>query len=540
MRRRALFAVSVTVLSLAGFVPRSTALPAEPDPTRRLSARGVTWKACAGKKGRQARALYRGLECAELRAPLDWREPDGRKITLAISRLKARRQAKGVVFTNPGGPGAPGLLTPLYFVDGKRERMLDAMDVIGIDVRGSGRSTAASCKPARGRILDPRDRSAANGRRLLSHMRERARACQEGGSRKLPSRYVTTAQTVHDLEWIRRNLRTSDGGEVERIHWVGYSAGTWLGAHYARTWPEHTGRFVLDSNVDFSGGWHRTFDAWAGGFQARFHRFAGWAARYDDVFGLGSSRRSVVRRYERIRAAVARHGKVTLVSGKSRTVLRPADLDAKVVSSLYSKASFAFLAAFLQELSPLADGVRTRVRSEVSPSADATAFESPMLLDILCNDTEFPRTPARQLAFTERLGRRYPLLGYFHIQSPCAYWKRPHGQLELPRPVGGGLPRILMVHSVGDPAAPYSGARRAHRAYRNSRLITVRNEGDHGIYGGANTCVNRIVERYLIDGLYPRRDRTCPGTPLPAPVRYEPKQTASSSLIKGPAFPTQG
>jgi len=537
MRRRALLAASGTVLSLVAFVPAAPALRAGPDPMDRLSARGVTWKSCVTKKDRMAKARYRGLECAELETPLDWASPHGPTIELVISRLKARRKAKGVVFTNPGGPGGSGLLMPLQLAEAGRTRLLDNMDVIGIDVRGVGRSTPATCRTVRGRVPDPRDRSAANVKRLLDRMRQHARACQEGGSAKLPSRYITTAQTVHDLEWIRRNLKTSAGRKVERIHWIGYSAGTWLGAHYARRWPRHTGRFVLDSVVDFSGGWHRTFDAWGGGFQKRFHRFADWAARYNELFGLGSSRRAVVRRYERIRAAVVRHGKVTVVSSEGRTALYPADLDVKAASQLYSKTGFAFLAAFLRDLSPLAVGKRTRVESENSPLADATSVESPMLLNILCNDTQFPRDPAQQLAFTARLGRKYPLLGYTHVQSPCAFWERPHHQLELLRPVGDGLPPLLLVHSVGDPATPYSGALRAHRAYRNSRLITVKNEGDHGIYGGDNACVNRIVERYLVDGRYPARDRTCPGTPLPTVIGHNMKrQAASTGPLKEPAF----
>ncbi|MFD0404354.1 hypothetical protein [Kitasatospora sp. NPDC127116] len=43
--------------------------------------------------------------------PLDHRDPGGRTITIAISRLKATdtRRRIGSLLVNPGGPGGPGL-----------------------------------------------------------------------------------------------------------------------------------------------------------------------------------------------------------------------------------------------------------------------------------------------------------------------------------------------------------------------------------------------------------------------------------------------
>ena len=49
------------------------------------------------------------MQCARVRVPRDWNEPDGPSITLALSRAPARQSAQriGVLFTNFGGPGAP-------------------------------------------------------------------------------------------------------------------------------------------------------------------------------------------------------------------------------------------------------------------------------------------------------------------------------------------------------------------------------------------------------------------------------------------------
>ena len=84
-----------------------------------------------------------------------------------------------------------------------------------------------------------------------------------------------------------------------------------------------------------------------------------------------------------------------------------------------------------------------------------------------------------------------------------------------------------MVQSVRDPATPLEGAQRAHRKFANSRMLTVRDEGDHGIYGFGNDCVSDVVESYLVDGVVPGKDLSCPGVPLP-----EPGEGTDNPLVK--------
>jgi pimeloyl-ACP methyl ester carboxylesterase len=100
------------------------------------------------------------------------------------------------------------------------------------------------------------------------------------------------------------------------------------------------------------------------------------------------------------------------------------------------------------------------------------------------------------------------------VALPCIFWdNRPAEQQELN---GEGVPPVLMVQSERDPATPIEGARNAHEAFKGSRMVTITNDGNHGIYASDNTCANDVVEDYLVGGVVPR-DRTCPGTPLPTP-----------------------
>src|SRR5690606_2868286 len=52
-----------------------------------------------------------GWECGTLTVPLDYNDPGGRTIEIAVSRLPADDgdDRIGVLMTNPGGPGAGGI-----------------------------------------------------------------------------------------------------------------------------------------------------------------------------------------------------------------------------------------------------------------------------------------------------------------------------------------------------------------------------------------------------------------------------------------------
>ncbi|WP_405178668.1 hypothetical protein OG225_32285 [Nocardia sp. NBC_01377] len=99
----------------------------------------VEWGACPGD------VSVPGVECSVLEVPLDYRDPDGERIEVAISRLASGNPARrrGVLLTNTGGPGGEGLSFPADLVGlGLPRSVLDSYDVIGFDPRG-GRSQHA-------------------------------------------------------------------------------------------------------------------------------------------------------------------------------------------------------------------------------------------------------------------------------------------------------------------------------------------------------------------------------------------------------------
>ncbi|MFD9706258.1 alpha/beta hydrolase [Lentzea sp. NPDC059081] len=441
------------------------------------------------------------LECGSFTAPLDWNnQNNGKTITIAVSRTRpVTGTAKTAIFTNPGGPGGEGRTLPLIYLD--RQKLSENAEIYGIDVRGTGASSNVTC----GGFdtfgsTDPRDRSRANLDLIYGGMELQAKFCQAKSGEF--GRYVTTEQTVQDLDLLRQVIGR------KKVDWLGYSGGSWMGAYYATYFPKTLGKVVLDSNTDFTGPWQGVFGDFGMGFERRFRvDFLPWVAKYDDVYHLGKTGEEVRQAYERTRAALSRQP-VTLPEG----TYYPTVLDLTLAQGLYSKYSFDFAASKLAQLAGTAPAGFT---------AQASYPDAPLAtqLAILCNDMQF----RGDRKFLERDaaadGAKWPLLGYYQIMGPCAYWDRPN--VRLKHPTGKGVTPTLMVQSVRDPATPLEGAQRAHRNFENSVLLTVNDEGDHGIYGFGNGCVNDIVERYLIDGVTPTKDLSCPGVPLPAPGQQQ-------------------
>src|SRR5258708_29501721 len=96
------------------------------------------------------RALWARTECGTVKVPLDYRHPEGKKITIALTRLRAKDQAHRLssLAMNPGGPGGSGYLMPATLVleSSTDAQLHERYDLIGFDPRGVGYSTSYDCR----------------------------------------------------------------------------------------------------------------------------------------------------------------------------------------------------------------------------------------------------------------------------------------------------------------------------------------------------------------------------------------------------------
>src|SRR3984957_14165134 len=73
----------------------------------------LSWSSCPSE-GAQA-------QCTSVQVPLNYADPGGRKISLALSRIPAtapRSQQQGVLLVDPGGPGGSGLSLASFVAQG--------------------------------------------------------------------------------------------------------------------------------------------------------------------------------------------------------------------------------------------------------------------------------------------------------------------------------------------------------------------------------------------------------------------------------------
>src|SRR3954454_19435620 len=135
--RTLLVAVLATTAALAA-VPVAQADTAQDGGLASYHHQQVGWKSCQrGADDTEGRTLDEaGVQCADLRVPLDYDQPRGRAITVAIARSKATDTAHyaGPLLFNLGGPANPVLSTvPLarqgLGATGAR------FDIIGMDIR---------------------------------------------------------------------------------------------------------------------------------------------------------------------------------------------------------------------------------------------------------------------------------------------------------------------------------------------------------------------------------------------------------------------
>jgi pimeloyl-ACP methyl ester carboxylesterase len=188
----------------------------------------------------------------EVRLPADYDDPSGPRTRLALTKLPAGGapdQRLGTLFVNPGGPGGSGV----DFVQGAAATtyapdVLAHYDVLGFDPRGVARSDPATCFPTQADELASPLLSMIYplpGQEEAQYTREAqqlASRCQETSPRRFAS--GSTANVARDMDLLRQAV-----GD-ERLTYVGYSYGTFLGATYARLFPGRVGRFVLDGTAD--------------------------------------------------------------------------------------------------------------------------------------------------------------------------------------------------------------------------------------------------------------------------------------------------
>ncbi|MEU2888907.1 alpha/beta fold hydrolase [Streptomyces albidoflavus] len=448
-----------------------------PDPSE---AEAQVWGA-AGHRPAYARHAAR-LRCGTLTVPADWTSPQGRRLELAVAVLPSTGDGPAEPLAlNPGGPGVSGRLMPIGIASGGARALLDRYDLVGLDVRGTGRSRPATCPAAES--LDPGTQPAApthrTARAYWARLAHAHTTCAEADPAQLAS--LTTTNAAYDLDALRRALRAS------RLHYYGVSWGTSLGATYRTLFPTHSGRMLLESVVSPDPDLRGLLDGVTRAREQRFAHFAAWLATRSGRYGLGRTPDEVRSRLLSLRERLT-----------TRPLRTPDGTYGRTETDQYLDAEPADRAGAAAALAALARGRAPAGGGDGKSRAVPPPLVAPFAgTALLCSQVTHAASFTEQWAAYETRRTAYPVLGATRPMFPgsgevpgtstCAGLPAPERPPVEPGRAGG--PLLLVAHR-DEVITPLPWAR-AMRARTGGSLLVV-GDGEHGGMAGGG-CAGRVV-----------------------------------------------
>jgi pimeloyl-ACP methyl ester carboxylesterase len=437
-------------------------------------ADGLTWSACPDDKI--------GMQCADLEVPVDWRKPDGRKITLKLGRLKATGTAQGAALVAYGGPGGPGIGLTQRFPDWWA-KLRERMDIVTWDTRGYGKqfgglSTRLPCLWSRYPIAEfPEDD--ADFARLSDTNRGIAEHCRQSDPELFAN--MSSADHARDMEAIRKAL----GGA--KLNYYGASYAGFYGQDYARLFPAQVRTMVLDGTWSHSStDWTRELEEMAKSNEESLTRFFTWC-KAGDCPDVPRKWRSLIARADH-----------TPVEAKDGVAYTGRDLQSFAVSSAkQGKPAWPMLAKAIRAAHGGDASAFVPERGHRYPDQSTGVTE--------CVDWPRPTTRADLNATVARLRRAAPNAGAANTLATgmlaCLGWPAPVA--NPPAPLPKGLPPLLGAGAWGESDA----VTRVVSQVPGS--ATIRHEGPgHTLYG-TNPCARDHINRYLTDQTLPPKSTMC-------------------------------
>jgi pimeloyl-ACP methyl ester carboxylesterase len=443
----------------------------------------VKWTPCDGQ-----------YECATVLAPLDWYQPNGQAITLAMKRLPASAEPHlGSLFINPGGPGG----SAQDYVESFAGVGLDQFDVVGLDPRGSGASTGVVCGTTAQTDefygLDASPDSDDERQALIAGSREFAKQCRDGSGALLD--HISTIEAIYDFDMVRQLL-----GD-EKFNYLGVSYGTYIGAVYAELYPENAGHMVLDAAVNIT---DRPGVSQTDGFELALNKWIEWYVQNSASHALGASTDAVLK---------------TLTDWVNQLDENPIAVGNRTLTQTLAVTG---LALYFYLGTDIYEQMTNTIEYSVSTNDGRYLLSAADML----NGREADHWDQMGFSFPaigcldggddgiedswvdwEESAERAPFFGKFMgANMVCVVWStRPAPQIDFS---GAGAPPIVVIGGTGDNATPYEYAQWMAEELESGVLVT-RNGVGHGSFDSGSSCIDKLVVQFLKNGTVPANGTIC-------------------------------
>jgi pimeloyl-ACP methyl ester carboxylesterase len=468
-----------------------------------------------------------GLACARMSVPLDRGGSVPGRVSLFVSRIRARQRGGATqppLVVLAGGPGQSatdafgvGGLSILYPAYWKR-------DVIIFDQRGTGRSRLLRChRLEHANLFDAGSPAGACARSL--------------GARRA---FYTTRDTDDDIDALRAALG------AERIALFGASYGTKVALSYARRYPDRVERLVLDSVTPLDGPDPYYRDSMAAVprvLRSLCGRLCGWTD--DPVADLSRLVHTIGARGGAIRGSVVdsrgRHRPGRLTRVDLFAVLLAGDFDPTL------RAAFpgAVDAALRGDVAPMLRLRRRAIEIDAEPPPPRM-LSSAVYAATTCEEIPmpWPRATPPDAAERHRLAAadaatvpdsefepfdRGTALASDTLEL-CESWPAAPVAPELG---SGPLPDVpvLLVEGADDLRTPVENAERTAQPFPRAQVVVAPDTGHSAIgadfYGCAQRAFARFIQRRQVPNGCRRRPHAFPAEPPP------PRRLASILPLRG-------
>jgi pimeloyl-ACP methyl ester carboxylesterase len=429
------------------------------------------------------------LQCGGIDVPLDWTEPAGPTVALALVKAPAAKPSEriGTLLVNNGGPGG----SPVEFVkQGFRftDAISDRFDLVGFDPRGVGGSSPLRCGDNVDAFLAADSGPDTADEQADLDTKAKAVADECGAEDEPLLAHVDTDDVVRDMEAIRHAL-----GE-QTISFYGFSYGTFLGERYAELYPHNLRALVLDGVVDPSADF-------AGFLRAQT---VALEKTSQDMFAACDADPScpvhggAAAAYDRVAARVEQQ---PLPADDG--AVGPSDLATGIIGATYEPGLWS---EFYDALADADAGDGTAMLGLASGYRSLAGFT--IYVGVECADLPHPIGAADFAAFAADLEGISPRLGGAVANEllPCAFWPVP--TTGVPADVrAAGAPPVLVIGNTGDAATPYEQAVKVAGTLADGHLLTYTGQGHSSYF--MSQCVQRAVEAYLVDMTVPAEGANC-------------------------------
>ena len=476
---------------------------------------GITWGKCAPGTFDS----YRGVDssdpseyqCAFLKAPLDWDNPDGDQISLALAIHRSGKKDAPALFVNPGGPGGAVVSAlPYYAGQGIGEAVVNAYDIVALDPRGVGDSTPVFCmtdaekdkynagSETEGTDADTPQSAIAE---VQEDSREFAQGCRDHSGAIFE--HIDTVSAARDFDMVRSIL-----GQ-DKLNLLGYSYGTVLGATYAGLYPAQVGRFVLDGALDPSLSVDEVSSMQMRGLDASLQQWITDCATQASC-PMGRTKDEGI---ANVRSFLESLEASPLPTNDPDRPLTEGLAVTAMIGAMYNTQWWPELTNAYSDATRRNDGTAMLEIADLmnSRNPDGTyADNSTDAINAINNlDYKPAGTDAEWIARADALKSELSILDRYvgYPSAGLSAWPTEHAE-RAPIHATGAAP-ILVIGTTHDPATPYPMAEALASQLDSGVLITVEGWNHTAYRRGANQCVVRAVEDYLVKGTVPTDGLTC-------------------------------